>query len=86
MIAVYLDVEDFEFPFGLNLFEAEAQYKTQAAVASFVSHTFETLWQNRGLLTKRKKSYAKASPRLTYVSVWAPPYPGVRRYLKVLSE
>jgi hypothetical protein len=43
---VFLDVEDYEFPFGLNLFEVSepSTIRTQAAVASFISHTFEVLW------------------------------------------
>src|SRR5205085_9631896 len=50
---VYLDVEDDEFPFGLNLFDVpeSSTIRTQAAAASFVSHTFETVWQNSGFDT-----------------------------------
>jgi hypothetical protein len=62
---VYLDVEDFEFPFGLNLFEVPkpGTLKTQAAVASFVSHTFETLWQNSGFDTPRLMQNLRAVTR-----------------------
>ena len=62
---LYLDVEDFEFPFGLNLFEVPEPrtIRTQAAVASFVSHTFETLWQNSGFDTPRLMQNLRAVTR-----------------------
>ena len=43
---VYLSVEDWEYPFGLNLFECppESTIRTKAAVASCVAHAFEKIW------------------------------------------
>jgi hypothetical protein len=43
---IYLDVEDWEYPFGLNLFACapNSTIREQAAVASFVAHAFEKIW------------------------------------------
>jgi hypothetical protein len=43
---IYLDVEDVEYPFGLNLFQCPRPQtiRNMAAVASFVSHVFEKVW------------------------------------------
>jgi hypothetical protein len=43
---IYLDVEDVEYPFGLNLFECPQPrtIRNMAATASFVSHVFEKVW------------------------------------------
>ena len=43
---VYLSAEDWEYPFGLNLFECPpySSLSTQAAVASLVAHAFEKIW------------------------------------------
>jgi hypothetical protein len=67
---VYLDVEDFEFPFGLNLFEVPEQstIKTQAAASSFVSHTFETVWQNSGFDTPRLMSNLRSVTRTLFAN------------------
>jgi hypothetical protein len=51
---IYLDVEDWEYPFGLNLFEVPqpGTIRTRAAAASFISHLWETIW-NSGFETPR---------------------------------
>jgi hypothetical protein len=43
---IYLEVEDFEYPFGLNLFECphSRTIRNMASTASFVSHVFEKVW------------------------------------------
>jgi hypothetical protein len=43
---IYLDMEDVDFPFGLNLFECPlpCTIRNMAATASFVSHVFEKVW------------------------------------------
>ncbi len=66
----FLDVEDYEFPFGLNLFEVPEQstIRTQAATASFISHTFETVWQNSGFDTPRLMSNLRAVSRTLFAN------------------
>jgi hypothetical protein len=61
---VFIDVEEFEHPFGLNLFEVPEpiSIRTQAQVASFVSHTFEVLW-NAGFETPRLMQNLRAVTR-----------------------
>jgi hypothetical protein len=63
-------VEDYEFPFGLNLFEVPEQstIRTQAAAASFVSHTFETVWQNSGFDTPRLMQNLRAVTRTLFAN------------------
>ena len=43
---IYLDVEDVEYPFGLNLFECPhpRNLRNMASTASFISHVFEKVW------------------------------------------
>ena len=61
---VYLDVEDYESPFGLNLFETPAPQTlaNRAATASFISHVFEALW-NTGFETPRLMQNLRAVTR-----------------------
>jgi hypothetical protein len=61
---VYLDVEDWENPFGLNIYEVPPprNIRTEAAVASFVSHTFEVLW-SAGFETPRLMQNLRAVTR-----------------------
>jgi hypothetical protein len=61
---VYVDIEDFEHPFGLSLFEVQKPRNigTEAAVASFLSHTFEVLW-NAGFETPRLMQNLRAVTR-----------------------
>jgi len=61
---VYLDAEDWENPFGLNIFEVPEprNIRTEAAVASFVSHTFEVLW-SAGFETPRLMQNLRAVSR-----------------------
>jgi hypothetical protein len=61
---VYLDVEDWENPFGLNIYEVPEprNIRTEAAVASFVAHTFEVLW-SAGFETPRLMQNLRAVSR-----------------------
>jgi hypothetical protein len=61
---VYLDIEDWEKPFGLGLFEVPEprNIRTEAATASFLSHTFEVLW-NAGFETPRLMQNLRAVVR-----------------------
>jgi hypothetical protein len=61
---VYLDVEDWENPSGLNIYEVPEprNIRTEAAVASFVSHTFEVLW-SAGFETPRLMQNLRAVTR-----------------------
>src|SRR5262249_39658906 len=61
---IYLDVEDYEYPFGLNLFEVPHQrtIRTMAAIASFISHLWETIW-NSGTETPRLMQNLRAVTR-----------------------
>ena len=61
---IYLDVEDWQNVFGLSLFEVPEprNIRTEAAVASFVSHVFETLW-NSGFDTPRLMQNLRAVTR-----------------------
>lgn len=61
---VYLDAEDYEHPFGLNLFECPEPRTlgTMAATAAFISHVFETLW-NTGFETPRLMQNLRAVTR-----------------------
>jgi hypothetical protein len=62
--AIYLDVEDWQAPFGLNIYEVPEprNIRTEAAVASFVSHTFEVLW-SAGFETPRLMQNLRAVTR-----------------------
>lgn len=62
---VYLDVEDWQAPFGLNIYEVPEprNIRTEAAVASFVSHTFEVLW-SAGFETPRLMQNLRAVARV----------------------
>jgi hypothetical protein len=62
---VYLDVEDWTAPFGLNIYEVPEprNIRTEAAVASFVSHTFEVLW-SAGFETPRLMQNLRAVSRV----------------------
>jgi hypothetical protein len=61
---VYLDIEDWSAPFGLNIYEVPEprNIRTEAAVASFVSHTFEVLW-SAGFETPRLMQNLRAVTR-----------------------
>jgi hypothetical protein len=61
---IYLDVEDYESPFGLNLFETPEPQSLadRAATASFISHVFEALW-NTGFETPRLMQNLRAVTR-----------------------
>jgi hypothetical protein len=61
---IYLDVEDWTAPYGLNIFEVlePRNIRTEAAVASFISHTFEVLW-SAGFETPRLMQNLRAVTR-----------------------
>jgi hypothetical protein len=61
---IYLDVEDVEFPFGINPFACPLPrtIRNMAAVASFVSHVFEKVW-GAGVDTPRLMQNLRAVAR-----------------------
>jgi hypothetical protein len=61
---IYLDVEDVDFPFGLNLFECSLprRVRNMAATASFVSHVFAKVW-GAGVDTPRLMQNLRAITR-----------------------
>jgi len=61
---IYLDVEDVNYPFGLNLFECPLprSVRNMAATASFVSHVFAKVW-GAGVDTPRLMQNLRAITR-----------------------